>query len=65
MKLKLIEMKSESYNLQDERNMLSDKAGMITNTVLLRDFKETNSKIEKTALGNNNLKSKFYNFIEL
>ena len=67
LKTDLISLKSERLNLLDEKDVLTEKAGMISNTVLLSDFKHSQSEAVKAASENEIRRkqiSNFYSFIQ-
>ena len=47
LKSEIIALKSEKIQLMAKKEELSERAGMITNTVLLGDFKNTKEEVEK------------------
>ena len=67
LKTELISLKSERLNLLDEKDVLTEKAGMISNTVLLSDFKHSQSEAVKAETENEVRRkqiSNFYSFIQ-
>ena len=52
LKTELISLKTERLNLLDEKDVLTEKAGMISNTVLLSDFKNSQSEAVKAETVN-------------
>ena len=67
LKTDLISLKSERLNLLDEKDVLTEKTGMISNTVLLSDFKHSQSEAVKAASENEIRRkqiSNFYSFIQ-
>ena len=67
LKTELISLKSERLNLLDEKDVLAEKAGMISNTVLLSDFKNSQSEAVKAETENEIRRkqiSNFYSFIQ-
>ena len=67
LKTELISLKTERLNLLDEKDVLTEKAGMISNTVLLSDFKHSQSEAVKAASENEIRRkqiSNFYSFVQ-
>ena len=67
LKTELISLKAERLNLLDEKDVLQEKAGMISNTVLLSDFKNSQSAAAKAATQNEIRRkqiSNFYSFVQ-
>ena len=65
MKDEMIQLKIENMNLTEERQKLSERAGMISNTDLLRDFKSTQGDVQKTTTSNEKIFSKIKHFYDL
>ena len=66
MKTDLISLKTDRMKLLDERDVLTEKAGMISNTVLLTDFNNAQSEAVRAATENENRRkqiSNFYSFV--
>ena len=67
LKTELISLKTERLSLLDEKDVLHEKAGMISNTVLLSDFKNSQSEADKAATENEIRRKQinnFYSFIQ-
>ena len=62
LKSEIIALKSEKMQLMADKEELSERAGMIANTVLLGDFKDTKEEIEKKISSNEKLDTKLKNF---
>ena len=62
LKSEIIALKSEKIQLMAEKEELSERAGMIANTVLLGDFKDTMEEFEKKISSNEKLDTKLRNF---
>ena len=62
LKSEIIALKSEKMQLMAEKEELSERAGMIANTVLLGDFKDTMEEVEKKISSNEKLDTKLKNF---
>ena len=58
LKTRIIQLKNENLDLVCEKNILCEQAGMITNTSLLGDFKETFNKVDKMSVSNEKKSSK-------
>jgi chromosome segregation ATPase len=62
LKSEIIALKSEKMQLMADKEELSERAGMIANTVLLGDFKDTTEEFEKKINSNAKLDTKLKNF---
>ena len=62
MKTELISLKTDRLKLLDERDILTEKAGMISNTVLLTDFNNAQSEAAKAETENENRRKQILNF---
>ena len=58
LKSEIIALKSEKMQLVADKEELSERAGMIANTVLLGDFKDTMEEVEKKISSNGKLDTK-------
>ena len=65
MKSDIINLKIENMELHEEKDVLTDKAGMIANTDLLKDFKATEDDFDKTTNSNQKLFSKIKYFYDM
>ena len=62
LKEEIITLKNEKMQLLAEKEELAERAGMVANTVLLGDFKDTMEEFEKKTNKNEKLKTKLKTF---
>jgi len=65
LKMEIIKLKRENMDLQEEKETLGEKAGMIANTELLGDFKLTEVECDKKNEDNIKLLSKIKHFYDM
>jgi len=65
LKMEIIKLKRENMELQEEKETLGEKAGMIANTELLGDFKLTEVECDKKNEDNIKLLSKIKHFYDM
>lgn len=62
LKTELISLKTDRLKLLEEKDVLTEKAGMISNTILLTDFKNAQSETVKAENENENRRKQIMNF---
>ena len=62
LKTELITLKTDRLKLLEEKDVLTEKAGMISNTILLTDFKNAQSETVKAENENENRRKQIMNF---
>ena len=65
LKMEIIKLKRENMELQEEKETLGEKAGMIASTELLGDFKLTEVECDKKNEDNIKLLSKIKHFYDM